>query len=158
MRSPARSPGTSPSNRWVKAATASRCILKDIWPTGAGDPGVHRRRTSRATCSPANMPTSSRATNTGRQVKVPEGQTYAWDDNSTYVQNPPYFVGMNKTPGRHRHDQERAHPRPVRRQDHHRPHLAGGFDQGGVAGRQISDRPRRRRRRLQPVRHAPRQS
>ncbi|RUT97056.1 aconitate hydratase, partial [Mesorhizobium sp. M7A.T.Ca.TU.009.02.1.1] len=23
-----------------------------------------------------------------------EGQTYAWDDNSTYVQNPPYFAGM----------------------------------------------------------------
>jgi aconitate hydratase len=24
------------------------------------------------------------------------GQTYAWDDNSTYVQNPPYFEGMGK--------------------------------------------------------------
>ncbi|RWJ17124.1 MAG: aconitate hydratase, partial [Mesorhizobium sp.] len=23
-------------------------------------------------------------------VKAPEGQTYAWDNNSTYVQNPPY--------------------------------------------------------------------
>jgi aconitate hydratase len=23
------------------------------------------------------------------------GQTYAWDDSSTYVQNPPYFVGMS---------------------------------------------------------------
>jgi aconitate hydratase len=30
-------------------------------------------------------------------VKVPAGQTYAWDDNSTYVQNPPYFVGMGKS-------------------------------------------------------------
>ncbi len=27
-------------------------------------------------------------------VQAPTGQTYAWDDNSTYVQNPPYFVGM----------------------------------------------------------------
>ena len=31
-------------------------------------------------------------------VQVPEGQTYAWDDQSTYVQNPPYFVGMSKQP------------------------------------------------------------
>ena len=30
-------------------------------------------------------------------VQAPAGQTYAWDDNSTYVQNPPYFVGMGKT-------------------------------------------------------------
>jgi aconitate hydratase len=27
---------------------------------------------------------------------VTESQTYAWDDNSTYVQNPPYFEGMGK--------------------------------------------------------------
>ncbi|KXF78978.1 aconitate hydratase [Paramesorhizobium deserti] len=33
-------------------------------------------------------------------VQAPVGQTYTWDDNSTYVQNPPYFVGMGKTPGK----------------------------------------------------------
>ncbi len=32
-------------------------------------------------------------------VQAPEGQTYTWNDASTYVQNPPYFVGMGKTPG-----------------------------------------------------------
>ena len=31
------------------------------------------------------------------KVKAPTGQTYAWDDKSTYVQNPPYFEGMKKT-------------------------------------------------------------
>jgi aconitate hydratase len=31
------------------------------------------------------------------KVKVPPGQTYAWDDASTYVQNPPYFAGMGKS-------------------------------------------------------------
>jgi len=31
-------------------------------------------------------------------VQAPSGQTYAWDQNSTYVQNPPYFTGMGKTP------------------------------------------------------------
>ncbi|MEM9999491.1 MAG: aconitate hydratase AcnA [Pseudomonadota bacterium] len=34
-----------------------------------------------------------------REVTVPEGDTYAWDDQSTYVQNPPYFAGMGKKPG-----------------------------------------------------------
>nr|WP_254799245.1 aconitate hydratase AcnA [Falsochrobactrum sp. TDYN1] len=32
-------------------------------------------------------------------VQVPAGQTYTWDDDSTYVQNPPYFVGMGKSAG-----------------------------------------------------------
>ncbi|EKF18673.1 aconitate hydratase AcnA [Nitratireductor pacificus] len=32
-------------------------------------------------------------------VQVPEGETYAWDDKSTYVQNPPYFTGMKKSAG-----------------------------------------------------------
>jgi aconitate hydratase len=29
-----------------------------------------------------------------QKIKTSEGQTYAWDNNSTYVQNPPYFRGM----------------------------------------------------------------
>ncbi len=33
-----------------------------------------------------------------QQVQAPAGQTYAWDPESTYVQNPPYFTGMGKTP------------------------------------------------------------
>lgn len=29
-----------------------------------------------------------------KAIKVREGKTYAWDNSSTYIQNPPYFVGM----------------------------------------------------------------
>jgi len=32
-------------------------------------------------------------------VQAPTGQTYEWDDSSTYVQNPPYFAGMGRKPG-----------------------------------------------------------
>ena len=32
-----------------------------------------------------------------QKVQAPSGETYAWDDTSTYVQNPPYFVGMGKS-------------------------------------------------------------
>jgi len=33
-----------------------------------------------------------------RGIKTPTGLTYAWDSGSTYVQNPPYFEGMDKVP------------------------------------------------------------
>jgi len=33
-----------------------------------------------------------------QQVKVPDGKTYAWDDVSTYVRNPPYFDKMPRQP------------------------------------------------------------
>jgi aconitate hydratase len=35
-----------------------------------------------------------------RSLPVPEGETFAWDPESTYVQNPPYFAGMTlEAPG-----------------------------------------------------------
>jgi aconitate hydratase len=34
-----------------------------------------------------------------KKVKIAKGQTYLWDKGSTYVQNPPYFVGMSKEAG-----------------------------------------------------------
>jgi aconitate hydratase len=33
-----------------------------------------------------------------RKLPVPEGDLYAWDENSTYVKNPPFFDGMTLTP------------------------------------------------------------
>jgi aconitate hydratase len=33
-----------------------------------------------------------------RGLRVPEGDTYAWDDESTYVRRPPYFDGMPTEP------------------------------------------------------------
>lgn len=33
-----------------------------------------------------------------QKVSVKEGQTYAWDVGSTYVQHPPYFEGMTRKP------------------------------------------------------------
>ena len=33
-----------------------------------------------------------------QSIKVTKSETYSWDAKSTYVQNPPYFVGMSKTP------------------------------------------------------------
>ena len=33
-----------------------------------------------------------------RGLNVPQGETFAWDADSTYVQNPPYFENMPKSP------------------------------------------------------------
>ena len=43
----------------------------------------------------------------------------------------------------HRRHRRRAHPGPLRRQDHDRPHLAGRLDQGCFARRQVPDRQQR---------------
>ncbi|HEY8418594.1 MAG TPA: aconitate hydratase AcnA [Limnochordales bacterium] len=34
-----------------------------------------------------------------RSLPVPEGDLYQWDPESTYVQEPPFFVGMSEEPG-----------------------------------------------------------
>jgi aconitate hydratase len=34
-----------------------------------------------------------------RELPVPEGDLFAWDPGSTYVRRPPYFDGMERTPG-----------------------------------------------------------
>ncbi|HET9508067.1 MAG TPA: aconitate hydratase AcnA [Gaiellaceae bacterium] len=34
-----------------------------------------------------------------RELPVPAGDLFAWDDDSTYVRRPPYFDGMSPTPG-----------------------------------------------------------
>ncbi len=39
-----------------------------------------------------------------RELDTPEGDAYAWQDDSTYVKNPPYFEGMTREP---------APPRPI---------------------------------------------
>lgn len=33
-----------------------------------------------------------------QKVKTAEGQTYTWDESSTYVKNPPFFAGIKKQP------------------------------------------------------------
>ncbi len=69
--------------------------LKDIWPSNAEiqkvvnkcvTSGSYRARYADVFKGNANW----------RKVKVSTGQTYDWDATSTYIQNPPYFVGMTE--------------------------------------------------------------
>ncbi|MET3851580.1 aconitate hydratase AcnA [Paenibacillus sp. OAE614] len=67
--------------------------LKDIWPTSAEireaiglsvSPEAFRRKYE-------NVFTANERWNA---IPVPEGELYEWDDNSTYIQNPPFFENL----------------------------------------------------------------
>jgi len=72
--------------------------LKDIWPSSKEIDDVIK-----AKLSPEMY--RSRYANVfaggdeWKAVQVSGGLTYNWDDGSTYVQNPPYFEGMDMEPG-----------------------------------------------------------
>lgn len=35
-----------------------------------------------------------------QSMQIPEGKTYDWRTDSTYIQHPPFFIGMSRTPGK----------------------------------------------------------
>ena len=72
-------------------------FLKDIWPTSQEiqkfiAENITRELFLERYADVFNGDASWRAIDTAG------GLTYTWDDDSTYVRNPPYFEGMNKTP------------------------------------------------------------
>jgi aconitate hydratase len=71
--------------------------LKDIWPTAHEvaeavtahvKPEMFKHRYGNVFEGPAQW----------KAIDVAEGETYQWAPGSTYVQNPPYFTGMDMTP------------------------------------------------------------
>ena len=70
-------------------------FLADIWPSNAEisqaiaaslSPASFRRRYADVFDGPEAW----------HKVPVGEGQTYAWDSQSTYIKSPPYFTGMSR--------------------------------------------------------------
>ena len=73
-------------------------MLADIWPSpqevadtvrAAIDSNMFRGSYGDVFAGDANW----------QAIKVPAGKLYTWDENSTYVRNPPYFDGMTMQPG-----------------------------------------------------------
>ena len=73
-------------------------FLRDIWPSSQEIQEFIAKNVTRKIFSEKYADVFKGDEN-WQAVQVPAGQTYAWDDNSTYVQNPPYFVGMGKSAG-----------------------------------------------------------
>ena len=71
--------------------------LKDIWPTHKEVLDLKKRCLSREQFLEeyANVYDGNETWN---EVPVSKSELYEWDDDSTYIQNPPYFEGMSQTP------------------------------------------------------------
>src|SRR5437763_16087072 len=72
-----------------------KVFLKDIWPTGREINAVIRKCITRQVFQKKYANVFKGDSQWGK-IAVKGGLTYAWDDRSTYVQNPPYFEGMDK--------------------------------------------------------------
>ena len=71
--------------------------LKDLWPTSQEIQTTVAKAVS-AELFKATYADVYQGDARWQSIKVTKSETYRWDASSTYVQNPPYFVGMTKTP------------------------------------------------------------
>ena len=71
--------------------------LKDIWPSNK-EIDAFIRKNINPKMFKARYSDVFKGDKNWRAVKSGKGETYGWDNTSTYVQNPPYFQGMTKTP------------------------------------------------------------
>ncbi|MCA4910485.1 MAG: aconitate hydratase, partial [Methylobacterium sp.] len=71
--------------------------LKDIWPSSKEIQEFIGKYVTRDLFS-SKYADVFKGDKRWQGVKASSGLTYAWNSGSTYVQNPPYFAGMSKTP------------------------------------------------------------
>jgi len=71
--------------------------LRDIWPSNKEIQDFIAKNVTRAIFE-KKYADVFKGDEHWQAVKTPQSETYAWDDASTYVQNPPYFQGMGKQP------------------------------------------------------------
>ncbi len=72
-------------------------FLRDVWPTAQEIADIQKK-----SVTPAMFAKRYKDVFKGdkhwQAIQIEGGQTYAWDDASTYVQNPPYFEGLTMEP------------------------------------------------------------
>jgi len=71
--------------------------LKDIWPTTKEINAVIKKNVTSRIFKKKYADVFKGDSNWAK-IKTTGGETYRWNMNSTYVQNPPYFEGMTKEP------------------------------------------------------------
>ncbi|MFL6760989.1 MAG: aconitate hydratase AcnA [Sphingomicrobium sp.] len=115
-------------------------FLKDIWPTNAEirnliDAHVHSEMFRRRYAD------VYRGDERWRKIDVTGGDTYSWPALSTYIQNPPYFVGMTMEAAQLT-DIERARPLAIFGDSITTDHIspAGAIKPDSPAGRYLLER------------------
>ena len=81
--------GTDPKGKNV--------FLKDIWPSNKEITSFVAKNVTKKIFATRYADVFKGEAN-WRKISVKGGMTYDWDKKSTYVQNPPYFVGMKQAP------------------------------------------------------------
>jgi len=71
--------------------------LKDVWPTSQEIQDYIRKNVTRELFA-SKYADVFKGDAHWQAVKSSTGLTYSWNSGSTYVQNPPYFQGISKTP------------------------------------------------------------
>ncbi len=74
-----------------------KVFLKDIWPSSRDIAAVIKKTVTKQVFARkyANV---FKGDTSWSKIAVKGGLTYAWDKKSTYVQNPPYFTSMGRSP------------------------------------------------------------
>jgi len=72
-------------------------FLKDIWPSNEDIAALQRKAINEKMFA-TRYGDVFKGDKNWQGIKVTGGQTYAWEGDSTYVQNPPYFPNMSMTP------------------------------------------------------------
>src|SRR3546814_5468278 len=71
--------------------------MKDIWPTSAEVQAVIDASVA-ADMYAAGYADVFAGGSEWRDLPTPEGDIFRWEDDSTYVRQPPYFLGMGAQP------------------------------------------------------------
>src|SRR5690349_12102763 len=122
------------------AANGEPVFLKDIWPSNAEirsliDAHVHSEMFRRRYAD------VYQGDDRWRAIEITGGETYGWPALSTYIQNPPYFVGMKMEPVPPA-DIERARPLAIFGDSITTDHIspAGAIKPDSPAGRYLLER------------------
>ena len=138
-------------------AKGKKVFLKDIWPSNKEIGEFVAKNVTRQMFAKKYADVFKGDAN-WRKITVKGGMTYDWDYRSTYVQNPPYFDGMDQQP---KPLEDIVDARVLAllldsiTTDHISP--AGSIKEARPAGKYLR-RPPGPPAGFQPIRHAPRQS
>jgi aconitate hydratase len=80
-----------------KGSDGKDVFLRDIWPTNMEISQFITQNVTRDVFR-AKYADVFKGDERWRDIKTSTGLTYGWNSGSTYVQNPPYFEGITKTP------------------------------------------------------------
>src|SRR5699024_4060548 len=72
-------------------------VLKDIWPTTEEIEATIQEAISREMYE-ADYADVFKGDDAWRTLDVPEGETFKWDEDSTYIRKAPYFDNMGEEP------------------------------------------------------------